>query len=78
MANRVTLVLDTDEVLHRAVALRAAKDGGSVADVVNGILRQALTAELDEVTGKPPLADVIQAHHDRRLREGTPGAPPGQ
>ena len=82
MADRVTLVIDTDHVLHRALGLRAARDGGSVAEVVNGLLRQALAAELDEVTGTPPLAAVIQAHHDRTLREaqGPPEggpAPPG-
>jgi hypothetical protein len=78
VTNRVTLTIDTEEVLHRAVALRAAKEGGSVADVVNGILRQALTAELHEVTGTPPLAVVIQAHHDRQLRDAAQAAPPAQ
>ena len=76
MAERVTLVVDTDDVLHRALGLRAARDGGSVAEVVNAILRQALAAEIDEVTGTPPLAAVIQAHHDRKLREAVQG-PPG-
>jgi plasmid stability protein len=77
VSNHVTLIIDTEDDLHRAVELRAAKEGGSIGDVVNGILRQALTAELDEVTGLPPLADVIQAHHDRQLREGSQGpAPP--
>jgi hypothetical protein len=78
MTAPVTLIIDTEELLHRALALRVAKDGGSVADVVNGILRQALLAEIDEVTGKPPLAEIIQAHHDRQLREGSqpPTAPP--
>jgi plasmid stability protein len=73
MAGRVTLVIDTEDVLHRALGLRAARCGGSVAELVNGILRQALAAEIDEVTGTPPLAAVIQAHHDRRLREGAQG-----
>ena len=76
MSERVTLVLDVEEVLHRAAVLRAAKEGGSLADVVSGILRRALTAEIDEVTGKPPLAAVIQAHHDRGRRDDVPG-PPG-
>ena len=76
MAERIPLVVDTEEVLPRALRLRAAKDGGSLADVVNGILRQALTAEIDEVTGTPPLAAVIQAHHDRRRREEVRPPPP--
>jgi plasmid stability protein len=76
MAENVTLIVDTDDVLHRALVLRAAKDGGSVAAVVNDILRQALTAELDEAAGKPSLAAVIQAHHDRELRAETQGPPP--
>ena len=75
MADRVTLIIDTDDVLHRALGLRAARDGGSVAEVVNGILRRALAAELDEVAGTPPLAAVIQAHHDRTLREAAQGPP---
>jgi hypothetical protein len=73
MAGRVTLVIDTEDVLHRALGLRAGRGGGSVADIVNGILRQALAAEIDEVTGTPPLAAVIQAHHDRHLREDVHG-----
>jgi plasmid stability protein len=73
MADRVTLVIDTEDVLHRALGLRAARGGGSVGEIVNGILRQALAAEIDEVTGTPPLAAVIQAHHDRKLREAGQG-----
>jgi plasmid stability protein len=76
MAERVTLIMETEAVLHRALGLRAAREGGSVGAVVNGILRQALAAEIDEVSGTPPLAAVIQAHHDRGLREEAQG-PPG-
>lgn len=75
MPERVTLIIDTEDVLHRALGLRASREGGSVAAVVNGILRQALAAEIDEVSGTPPLAAVIQAHHDRQLREEAQGAP---
>jgi plasmid stability protein len=76
MAERVTLTIDTEEDLHRALVLRAAREGGSVGDVVTRVLRQALTAELEELAGRPPLADIIQAHHDRRLREQEPPAGP--
>src|SRR5262249_54170272 len=82
MAGRVTPAVDTPGGLCPAPRARAAPGrrpgaraggGGSVAELVNGILRQALAAEIDEVTGTPPLAAVIQAHHDRRLREDAQG-----
>jgi plasmid stability protein len=75
MTDPVTLNVDIDELLHRALVLRAAKEGRSVAAVVNRLLLQALTAELDEVTGRPPLAEVIQKHHDRELRGEGQGPP---
>jgi plasmid stability protein len=75
MENPVALVIETDGVLHQALLLRAAKEGNSLSDVVNGILRQALAAEVDEATGTPPLAEVIQAHHKRQLR-GASTLPP--
>ena len=76
MGNPIALVIETDEVLHRALQLRAAKEGNSLSDVVNGVLRQALAAEVDEATGTPPLAEMIQAHHTRELRGGPAHPPP--
>lgn len=68
MAERIRLIVDTDEVIRRAVRLRALKMGDDVthADVVNGILRgdyPSLKEEIAEVekfpqassgTGKKP------------------------
>lgn len=60
MGNAVCLTIDTEEVVRQAIQLRAAKEGVSVADVINDILRKALAGEIQEVAGVPPLADVIQ------------------
>jgi hypothetical protein len=49
--DRIRLIIDTDDVLRRAVHLRKIKmaSGTTVSDVVNGILREALAQELAEV-----------------------------
>jgi hypothetical protein len=59
-------MIDAEETLHRAIRIRAAKEEVPLAEVVNGILRKALAAELAEAIGVPPLAAVIQTHHDRQ------------
>ncbi len=46
--------------LGAAIRLRAAKDGVSPEAVVDGILRRALAAEIEEVSGALPLTAVIQ------------------
>jgi hypothetical protein len=50
---RIRLIIDTDDVVRRAVHLRRIKSAGqiTVSDVVNGILREALAAEIAEVEG---------------------------
>ncbi len=55
MTERIRLIIDTDDLLRRAVHLRRIKMGGSVtaSDVVNGILREALAQEINEVASYP-------------------------
>jgi plasmid stability protein len=68
MSSQNPLVIDLDESIHRALQLRAAKDGLSPAEVVQTLLRKALGAEIEEVSGVPPLAAMIQNHHDHEQR----------
>jgi hypothetical protein len=51
MAERIRLIIDTEDVLRRAVHLRRLKmpAGTTVSDVVNGILRAALANEVEEI-----------------------------
>jgi hypothetical protein len=53
MAERIRLIIDTDDVVRRAVHLRRIKTPGtpSNSDVVNAILREALAEEIAEVEG---------------------------
>ena len=60
MANPYQLTIDTEEILGRALRLRAAKEGVSPSEVANGILRKALAGEIEEASGVQPLAAVIQ------------------
>jgi plasmid stability protein len=60
------LTIDTEDALGLAVQLRATRQGVSVSDVVNAILRKTLTAELSEVSGVPPLAAAFHNLHARR------------
>jgi hypothetical protein len=68
MPNVIPLQVELDETVQRAVGLRAAKENISAAEVIESVLRKALTAEIEEVSGVPPLADMIQNHHD--LQQG--------
>jgi plasmid stability protein len=60
MSNSVPLTLDEADALSTAIRLRAAREGVSEEDVVLGILRKALAPEIEEASGTPPLAAVIQ------------------
>jgi hypothetical protein len=55
MAERIRMIVDTDEMMRRAVQLRRLKmpTGTTVSDVVNHILREALAEELAEVATYP-------------------------
>lgn len=55
MTERIRLIIDTEDVIRRAVHLRKIKmpTGTTVSDVVNGILRQALAEEIGQVEGYP-------------------------
>jgi hypothetical protein len=50
-AERIRLIIDTEDDVRRAVHLRRLKMPGtaSVSDVVNAILRAALAREIEEV-----------------------------
>ena len=65
MTSLIPVTIEIEEAVHQAVRLRAVKDGSSTAAVVNTLLRKALAAEMEEVAGLPPLAAMIQNHHDR-------------
>jgi hypothetical protein len=66
MACLVPLTVLTEEVIVRALHLRAAKEGVRPAEAANALLRAALAAEIEEAAaGLPPLAEVIQGHLDR-------------
>ena len=46
MAERIRLIIDTDEVNRLAVRLAAVKAGKSPSEIVNGLIRQHLAAEI--------------------------------
>jgi plasmid stability protein len=60
MARTVPWSVETDETVLRALELRAAREGTSLSDALQAVLRQALAAEIDEVSGTVPLAAMIQ------------------
>lgn len=61
MANSVPLTIELDQDLHSALLRRAAKERTGAGEIVDAALRRALTAEIDEAAGLPPLAAVIQS-----------------
>jgi plasmid stability protein len=60
MSSQTPLAIDGAEALSAAIRLRAAKEGISPEEVVQGILRKALAAEIEEASGAMPLTSVIQ------------------
>ncbi len=74
MARLILLTIDTEETIRLAVELRAAQNGLSLSDVVNAILREALTAEITEASSGSSLAAVIQDLHERRSRLANNGS----
>ena len=46
MAERIRLIIDTEEVLRRAVRLRAAARGITHSDVINELIRKHLPKEV--------------------------------
>lgn len=46
---RIRLIVDTTELLRRAVKLRAAKEGLTNSEVINRLIREYLAEELEEV-----------------------------
>ena len=59
MAN-IPLFLQLDETVHSALQRRADREQAAAEDIVEDILRRALAPEIDEATGVPPLAVLIQ------------------
>jgi plasmid stability protein len=60
MSNETPITIDGADALGEAIRLRAAKDGVSPEEVVQGILRKALAPEIEEASGALPLTAVIQ------------------
>jgi plasmid stability protein len=60
MSSSIPITIDGADTLGAAIRLRAAKDGVSEEEVVQGILRKALAPEIEEASGALPLATVIQ------------------
>jgi hypothetical protein len=74
MAKTVQWAVETEDTVLHALELRARREGGTVAEVVESVLRQALAAEIDEVSGTVPLAVMIQTvmrHRARTADRGT-------
>ena len=61
MADRIRLIVDTEDLIRRAVHLRKVKSGtsDSISDIVNEILREALAEEIAELE-----------HHSQAKGEG--------
>lgn len=47
MAERIRIIIDTDEEVRLAVNLAATKADISISELINGILRQHLTKEIE-------------------------------
>ncbi len=60
MSSQFPITIDGSDALAAAIRLRAEKEGASPEAVVDGILRRALAAEIEELSGALPLAVVIQ------------------
>jgi hypothetical protein len=60
MSGLLQRAVDTDEILEQAVLLRSSREGVSPSELVTGIVRKALAAEIDELSGALPLAELIR------------------
>ena len=60
MSDSIPITIDGTDDLAAAIRLRAARDGVSEEELVQGILRKALAPEIEEASGAMPLAAVIQ------------------
>ena len=72
MAERIRLIIDTDDIVRRAVHLRRIKMPGVVSnsDVVNAILREALAAEIAEIEGYDKPAEKPRQKKGKGSGEG--------
>ena len=53
-SDRVRLIIDTDEEVRLAVRLAATRQGVSISDAVNEILRKALGKEIEDAKKYTP------------------------
>ncbi len=67
MANPVELAFEMEKTLRQALHLSPAKRDLSLSELLSEILRKELAVEIGEVSGVPPLAALIQLHHNRVL-----------
>ena len=72
MAERIRLIVDTDDLIRRAVRLRALKRGSdvTVSDVVNEALRKEFAEEIAEVENYPQAAGGTGKKPGRKPKEG--------
>jgi hypothetical protein len=52
--------VDSEDLIEQAVLLRSSREGVPPPQVVSAILRKALAAEMEELSGAQPLAQLIQ------------------
>ncbi len=70
MSMAIPISLDSADPVGAAIRLRAARAGVSPEEIVHSILRRALAPEIEEMTGTPPLAAVIQQVMQANARGG--------
>jgi plasmid stability protein len=66
MTHLIPFTLMTETSVLSALRFRAAKEGRSPEEVAGDILRGALGDEMEDAAGVPPLAEVIQQHHNQQ------------
>lgn len=65
---RIRLIIDTDDIVRRAVQLRKAKSRGgeSMSDIVGAILREALAEEIGELEAHDRALDMPEKKPGRK------------
>jgi hypothetical protein len=54
MADRIRLIIDTDEEVRLAIRLAATKANMSTSELVNSVLRKALASEIEDAKKYTP------------------------
>lgn len=73
MADRIRLIIDTDERLRRAVHIAAARQGASPSEVVNALIAKFLQTDL--ALADAALAEENGAAEDAPTRDPVPPRP---